>query len=298
MDMQYRKDREGNEISILGYGCMRFTKNGSEIDLDKAEKELMYAIRHGVNYLDTAYIYPGNETAVGKILARNHCREDVYLATKLPHYLIRSAAGAQKKFQEELNRLQTDYIDYYLMHMLNDVRTWEKLKEMGIDAWIREKKALGQIRCIGFSYHGNTQNFKELLDAYDWDFCQIQYNYLDEHTQAGREGLVYAGEKGIPVRSKETDHSRRLYAGGTGAAMAVGAAAGDLCTFRDEFDGNGTGKSGDCRFCLCGWKNRFCAACGDCKRRNPQIYESGMYRMRILYALSEQCGYSDGFSLL
>ena len=210
MDMQYRKDREGNEISILGYGCMRFTKNGSEIDLDKAEKELMYAIRHGVNYLDTAYIYPGNETAVGKILARNHCREDVYLATKLPHYLIRSAAGAQKKFQEELNRLQTDYIDYYLMHMLNDVRTWEKLKEMGIDAWIREKKALGQIRCIGFSYHGNTQNFKELLDAYDWDFCQIQYNYLDEHTQAGREGLVYAGEKGIPVIIMEPLRGGRL----------------------------------------------------------------------------------------
>ena len=197
--MKYRKDRKGNEISILGYGCMRFTKKGGEIDLDKAERELMHAIRNGVNYLDTAYIYPGSEEALGKILTKNQCRKDVYLATKLPHYMIRSLAGIEKKFQEHLARLQTDYIDYYLMHMLNDVKTWEKLIGLGILDWIKEKKASGQIRNIGFSYHGNTENFKELLDVYDWDFCQIQYNYLDEHSQAGRSGLEYAGEKGIPV---------------------------------------------------------------------------------------------------
>ncbi len=208
--MQYRTDRDNNQISILGYGCMRFTKNGSEIDLDKAERELMYAIRHGVNYLDTAYVYPGNEEAVGKILAKNHCREDIYLATKLPHYLIRSSAGAEKKFQEELRRLQTDYIDFYLMHMLNDVRTWEKLVGFGITEWIREKKEQGQIHRIGFSYHGNAGNFRALLDAYDWDFCQIQYNYLDEHTQAGREGLMYAAEKGIPVIIMEPLRGGRL----------------------------------------------------------------------------------------
>lgn len=208
--MQYRTDRDNNKISILGYGCMRFTKNGSEIDLDKAERELMYAIRHGVNYLDTAYVYPGNEEAVGKILAKNHCREDIYLATKLPHYLIRSSAGAEKKFQEELRRLQTDYIDFYLMHMLNDVRTWEKLVGFGITEWIREKKEQGQIHRIGFSYHGNAGNFRALLDAYDWDFCQIQYNYLDEHTQAGREGLMYAAEKGIPVIIMEPLRGGRL----------------------------------------------------------------------------------------
>lgn len=208
--MKYRKDRAGRELSVLGYGCMRFTKNGSEIDLDKAERELMYAIRSGVNYLDTAYVYPGNEEAVGEILARNHCREDVYLATKLPHYLIRSAVGAQKKFGEELHRLRTDYIDYYLMHMLNDVKTWEKLLSYGIGDWLEEKRAAGQIRNIGFSYHGNTANFKALLDAYDWDFCQIQYNYLDEHTQAGREGLLYAGEKGIPVIIMEPLRGGRL----------------------------------------------------------------------------------------
>lgn len=208
--MQYRKDKKGNQLSILGYGCMRFTKNGSSIDLEKAEQELMYGISHGINYLDTAYVYPGNEEAVGKILAKNHCREEINLATKLPHYLIRTRAGAEKKFQEELQRLQTDYIDYYLMHMLNDCRTWEKLVQIGIRDWIEEKKKSGVIRNIGFSYHGNSENFRALLDAYDWDFCQIQYNYLDEHAQAGREGLGYAGEKGIPVIIMEPLRGGRL----------------------------------------------------------------------------------------
>ena len=178
--MKYRKN-----LSILGYGCMRFTRNGTSIDLPKAEKELMYAIEHGVNYLDTAYVYPGNEATVGEILWRNHCREKIFLATKLPHYLIKSRSGIERKFQEQLSRLRTDYIDYYLMHMLNDVNTWERLKKLGILEWIQEKKENGQIRQIGFSFHGNTEHFLELLDAYDWDFCQIQYNYLDETSQAG-----------------------------------------------------------------------------------------------------------------
>lgn len=208
--MQYRTDRKGNQLSILGYGCMRFVKKGSEIDLEKAEQELMYAIQNGVNYLDTAYVYPGSEEAVGKILAKNHCRDDIFLATKLPHYLIRSVAGAEKKFQEQLRRLQTEHFDYYLMHMLNDVKTWERLVQLGILGWIQEKKAAGQIRSIGFSYHGNTNNFRSLLDAYDWDFCQIQYNYLDEHSQAGRSGLSYAAEKGIPVVIMEPLRGGRL----------------------------------------------------------------------------------------
>ncbi len=208
--MRYRNDRKGNQLSILGYGCMRFTKKGSEIDLDKAEQEVMYAIRHGVNYLDTAYVYGGSEEAVGKILAKNNCRDQINLATKLPHYLIRSVEGAEKKFQEELRRLQTDHIDYYLMHMLNDVKTWERLSSLGIQDWIRVKKESGQIRNIGFSYHGNSGNFRSLLDAYDWDFCQIQYNYLDEHSQAGREGLIYAAQKGIPVIIMEPLRGGRL----------------------------------------------------------------------------------------
>lgn len=208
--MQYRKDRKGNDISVLGYGCMRFTKKGGSIDIDKAEKEVMAAIKSGVNYLDTAYVYPGNEVAVGEILHRNHCREDIYLATKLPHYLIKSMEGVEKMFQEELKRLKTDYVDYYLMHMLTDIPTWDRLKKMGMTDWIEKKLASGEIRNIGFSYHGNSDMFKQLVDAYDWDFCQIQYNYMDEHSQAGVEGLKYAHEKGLPVIIMEPLRGGRL----------------------------------------------------------------------------------------
>ena len=198
--MQYRKDRYGNELSLLGYGCMRFTKNGGKIDLDKAEKEIMAAYRAGVNYYDTAYIYGGSEEALGEILKRNGIREEIRIATKLPHYMIRKGIDqVEKIFQEELRRLQTDHVDYYLMHMMNDVKAWERMKGLGIEEWIREKKENGQIREIGFSYHGNSDAFKKLVDAYDWDFCQIQYNYMDEHSQAGRTGLQYAHEKGLAV---------------------------------------------------------------------------------------------------
>lgn len=197
--MQYRKDRYGEPISLLGYGCMRFTKNGNSIDLDKAERELMLAIKSGVNYLDTAYIYPGSEVAVGEILHRNHCREEIRLATKLPQYYIKSGAAIEKYFNEQLTRLQTDYIDYYLMHMLTDVAAWEKLKKLGIEAWITQKKKEGKIRNIGFSFHGNTEMFIQILDAYDWDFCQIQYNYMDTEEQAGDKGYALAEELGIPM---------------------------------------------------------------------------------------------------
>ncbi len=197
--MQYRNDKYGNKISVLGYGCMRFTKTAGVIDMDKAEKELMAAYEMGINYYDTAYIYGGSEAAIGKIFEKNGIREKINIATKLPHYLMNSLESIEKCFQEELSRLRTDYIDYYLMHMLNDVKTWEKLVDMGILDWIREKKESGAIRQIGFSYHGNTESFCKVVDAYDWDFCQIQYNYLDEHAQAGRKGLNHAAAKGIPV---------------------------------------------------------------------------------------------------
>ena len=197
--MQYRNDRNREPISILGYGCMRFTKDGNKIDLEKAEKEVMEAIHQGVNYLDTAYIYPGSEVALGKILAKNNCRKQVKIATKLPQYLIKSEAALDKYFNEQLSRLQTDYIDYYLMHMLTDIAAWEKLERLGIKEWIAKKKEEGKIKNLGFSFHGNSDMFLKVLDAYDWDFCQIQYNYLDEHTQAGRIGLQTAAKKGIPV---------------------------------------------------------------------------------------------------
>ncbi len=197
--MNYRQDRYGNNLSILGYGCMRFSRTGGKIDIDKAEQEIMAAFRGGVNYYDTAYVYPGSEAALGEILERNRIRGQVAIATKLPHYLIKTADSMEKYFREQLKRLRTDYVDYYLMHMLTDVKTWERLKGLGIVEWLEQKKKSGEIRQAGFSYHGNADMFCRLVDAYDWDFCQIQYNYMDENTQAGRRGLQYAAAKGLPV---------------------------------------------------------------------------------------------------
>lgn len=208
--MQYRKDKYGNDISVLGYGCMRFTQKAGKVDIDKAEKEVMAAYKAGVNYYDTAYIYVGNEVAVGEIFERNQVRDKVYIATKLPHYLARNIDAVEKMFQEELRRLKTTYIDYYLIHMMNDVKSWNRLKEMGIEEWIKGKIESGAIKQIGFSYHGNSDMFCQVIDCYDWDFCQIQYNYLDEHSQAGKKGLHYAASKGLPVIIMEPLRGGRL----------------------------------------------------------------------------------------
>ena len=197
--MNYRNDKYGNPISILGFGCMRFSRKGPALDFDKAEREVLKAVELGVNYFDTAYIYPGSEELMGKIFKKNGLRDRVLIATKLPQYLMRSMKGVEKIFSEELRRLKTDHIDCYLMHMLTDTAEWDKLKALGIEDWIRDRKADGSIRNIGFSYHGNSDMFIKLLDAYDWDFVQIQYNYMDENTQAGRLGLEAAAERGIPV---------------------------------------------------------------------------------------------------
>jgi len=208
--MIYRKDKYGNDISLLGFGCMRFTQSAGKIDLNKAEEEIMEAFHSGVNYYDTAYIYPGSEAAIGEIFERNQIREQIKIATKLPHYLVKSKDSMEKYFSEQLKRLRTDYVDYYLMHMLTDIDTWNKLIGLGILEWLEEKKRNGSIRQIGFSYHGNSDMFCKLIDAYDWDFCQIQYNYLDEHSQAGRRGLQYAASKGIPVIIMEPLRGGRL----------------------------------------------------------------------------------------
>ena len=197
--MQYRKDRSGEDISILGYGCMRFSRAGSGLDYDKAASELKRAVELGVNYFDTAYLYSGSEELLGRFLEESGLRDKVKIATKLPQYLVRTRGQIDRYFDEELRRLRTDRVDYYLMHMVTSLSQWEGLVKLGIEEWIAEKKASGQIRNIGFSYHGGTKGFLEVLAAYDWDFCQIQYNYLDEHTQAGRAGLEAAAARGIPV---------------------------------------------------------------------------------------------------
>lgn len=201
--MQYRLDRQGQEISTLGYGCMRFSRNGARINMEKAEQEILSAVKQGVNYFDTAYVYPGSEAALGEILEKNGLRDKVSIATKLPHYLMKRGESFDKYLDEQLARLRTDHVDYYLLHMMTDIAVWEKLKERGIEEWVREKKASGQIRQFGFSFHGRTEQFFPLLEAYDWDIVLIQYNYLDEFSQAGVQGMKAAAARGIPVMIME-----------------------------------------------------------------------------------------------
>jgi len=197
--MLYRQDKHGNMLSQLGFGCMRFARKGAGIDYEATKAQIVRAYEAGINYYDTAYIYPGSEETLGRILEETGLRDRVNIATKLPQYLMRSAAAIDKTFAEELARLRTDRIDYYLMHMFTDISEWENLQRLGIEDWFSARRAEGKIRNVGFSYHGNSEMFIKILNAYDWDFCQIQYNYLDEHSQAGRRGLMAAAEKGIPV---------------------------------------------------------------------------------------------------
>ena len=193
--MQYVTDPgTGNGLSILGFGCMRFP-----LDAGKTEKLILTAIESGVNYFDTAYVYGNSETVLGGILHKNNVREKIYLATKLPWGKCKDYDDFDRLFNLQLQRLKTEYIDYYLIHNLSETESWKKLCETGIEKWIAGKKSSGMIRRIGFSFHGPRDSFLELLDAYDWDFCQIQYNYADENYQAGRTGLRKAHEKGLPV---------------------------------------------------------------------------------------------------
>ncbi|MCL1821061.1 MAG: aldo/keto reductase [Oscillospiraceae bacterium] len=197
--MQYRHDGKSNrELSALGFGCMRFPRKGSGIDFSRSSKMLYSAIEKGVNYLDTAYIYGGSEAFLGQALTPEW-REKVSIATKLPLFMVKSGADFDKYFNRSLERLKTDHVEYYLAHMLTSLDLWEKLCSWGIEEWIEKQKQSGRIGAIGFSYHGGRLEFPKILKAYPWDFCQIQYNYLDENNQAGRSGLELAESMGIPV---------------------------------------------------------------------------------------------------
>ena len=210
--MEKRKfEKLGIETSLLGFGCMRFpaTPDG-KIDEPRAEKLLDRAIAAGVNYIDTAYPYHNgdSEPFVGKVLQK-YDRNSFYLATKLPVWAIESVDDAKRIFAEQLERLRTDHIDFYLMHAMSKER-WDKVKELGIVEFCEQLKAEGKIRYLGFSFHDTYEAFEEVLRGRDWDFCQIQYNYMDEHSQAGVEGLRYAHAKGIPVIIMEPLRGGRL----------------------------------------------------------------------------------------
>ena len=199
--MLYRKmEKTGDSLSILGFGCMRFPGKGGSIDYERTERLILQAIEKGVNYFDTAYIYHAgrSESILGNILAKGS-RDKVKIATKLPPYFVRSRRDMDNILDNQLRRLKTDRIDYYLMHALNDMEGWNRLKELGVLEFIEEAKSDGKIINIGFSFHGDRNEFKAIIDDFPWDFCQIQYNYLDEHFQAGREGLEYAASKGLGV---------------------------------------------------------------------------------------------------
>jgi predicted aldo/keto reductase-like oxidoreductase len=206
---------------------MRFPRLLGAIDMKKTEELVIRSIEGGVNYFDTAWIYPGSEEALGGILEKHRVRDKVYIATKLPVVMLRGRGDFDKYFEQELARLRTGYIDYYLMHMLTDSDIWNKLKSWGIEEWIAEKKKSGRIRQIGFSYHGSRDEFLKLLEAYDWEFCQIQYNYSDENFQAGVTGLRAAAKK-MPVIIMEPL---------LGGKLAGGIPAGAARIFRDANPG-------------------------------------------------------------
>jgi hypothetical protein len=209
--MIYRQlGKTGLEVSQLGFGCMRFplkSKNTDDINEDLAIKMLRYAIDQGVNYIDTAYPYHGygfgskeggaSEPLVAKAL-KNGYREKVVLATKLPSWIIESRADMDYYLDYQLKRLQTDHIDCYLVHAVNKT-FWEKLQKNGVLQFLDQAKKDGRIKYAGFSFHDDCKTFKKVIDAYDWDLCQIQYNYLDRDFQAGDEGLQYAYDRDIGV---------------------------------------------------------------------------------------------------
>jgi predicted aldo/keto reductase-like oxidoreductase len=203
--MQYRNFGKLDwKVSALGFGCMRLPQLGqgmqSPVDEPLAIRMIRYAIDNGVNYVDTAYMYHmGNsERIVGKALQDGY-RAKTRLATKLPAMIIKSADQFDKIFDEQLGRLQTDRVDFYLMHGLHK-ETWTRIRDLGVLKWAEGRMAKGQIGNLGFSFHDEFKVFKEIIDYYDnWTFCQIQYNYVDVDNQAGRKGVEYAAGKGLGI---------------------------------------------------------------------------------------------------
>lgn len=195
-----RMENIGAEPSMLGFGCMRFpTLPDGKINEAEAEKMLDYALAHGVTYIDTAYFYHdgASEPFVGRVLEK-YARDSFYLATKMPTWILKDAEDAKRVFQDQLARLRTDYIDFYLLHTM-DQKKWQAVLDMGILPVLEELKKEGKIRYLGFSFHDEYEVFEEILTYRKWDFCQIQLNYMDTEEQAGMKGYQLAEKLGIPM---------------------------------------------------------------------------------------------------
>lgn len=200
--MIYRyNQKNGDKLSILGFGCMRFPQKGGRIDEVRSTQMLKQALDGGVNYLDTAWPYHAgqSEAFLGRFFKETGLRKDIFLATKLPIWICRNKDDFYKYINKQLVKLNTDYIDYYLMHMFTSYGNYKNLCNMGLKEYLKDIKKSGKARNIGFSYHGEKKDFIMIVDDYDWDFCQIQYNILDINNQAGRDGLIHANKKGLPV---------------------------------------------------------------------------------------------------
>jgi uncharacterized protein len=213
--MEYRKFGKLDwKVSALGFGCMRLpTLDGiaGNIDQFKVDEMIHSAVEAGVNYFDTAYVYHDqkSENALGKALKGGY-RERVRIATKSPIWLINEAGDFDRMLDEQLIRLQTDAVDFYLLHSL-DSRSWPKVQKLGLIKRAEKALADGRIRHLGFSFHDSLDIFKQIVDGYDaWTFCQIQYNYMDTEFQAGTEGLQYAASKGLAVVVMESLRGGKL----------------------------------------------------------------------------------------
>jgi predicted aldo/keto reductase-like oxidoreductase len=202
--MQFRTvPKNGDKLSALGFGTMRLPQKSLKIDEERAIRQIRYAIDNGVNYIDTAAPYHAGESEklLGKALLDGY-REKVKVATKLSHFMLDKPEDMDKAISIQLAKLQTDHIDYYLLHSL-DAEAWSKLQSFNVLKFLDKAKKEGKIVNTGFSFHGSRQTFKEIIDSYDWTMCQIQYNFLDENLQAGTEGLRYAASKNLAVMVME-----------------------------------------------------------------------------------------------
>lgn len=226
--MQYRSlpKHPNVSLSVLGFGCMRLPileRDFARIDEDLAERLIRQAIDAGVNYLDTAYPYHGgnSEPFVGRVL-KNGLRDRVHLATKLPTWMVKEEADWERLLDEQLRRLDTDRIDFYLLHGLSSER-WELVTRLRGMAAMERARRDGRIRFIGFSFHGSPDAFTTIVDGYDWDFTQIQYNFMDEGYQAGKAGLLRAAERRVGVIAMEPLRGGVLAAEGPEAVKAIWA---------------------------------------------------------------------------